>query len=113
MLFDFAPSCAYFYLQDADIVGSDFLGQAVIPVSSILGGQVLDTWLELTDTSGNVRYHHEIDGDKKPSRVHITIQFVPVEAEVSNLGGGDIGREAAQRGWPHAGSSSSSSTMAR
>ena len=69
-------------LQDADVVGADFLGQAVIPVSEVVGGKVLDTWVELTDTAGNVRYHQELDGDKRPSRVHITLQFVPVGAEV-------------------------------
>eukprot|EP00878_Enallax_costatus_P010831 GHUV01011310.1.p1 GENE.GHUV01011310.1~~GHUV01011310.1.p1 ORF type:complete len:894 (+),score=260.77 GHUV01011310.1:345-3026(+) len=72
---------AHLSLQDADVVGADFLGQAVIPVSEVIDGKVLDTWLELTDTAGNVRYHQELDGDKKPSRVHITIQFVPVGAE--------------------------------
>lgn len=70
------------YLQDADVVGADYLGEAVIPVSDILGGQVLDRWYELTDSGGNVRYHKELDGDQKPSRVHVTMQFVPVGAEV-------------------------------
>ena len=70
-------------MQDADVVGADFLGQAVIPVSDIIGGQLFDGWLDLTDSSGNQLYGVEfIEGDKRPSRVHITMQFKPVDAEV-------------------------------
>lgn len=39
-------------VQDADVVGADFLGQAMIQVDSILDGQVHDLWLDLTDATG-------------------------------------------------------------
>jgi hypothetical protein len=39
-------------VQDADVVGADFLGQAVIQASSIMDGQVHDLWLDLTDATG-------------------------------------------------------------
>lgn len=43
---------AYIALQDADVVGADFLGQAIIPVSEVIKGQLFDQWLELTDQTG-------------------------------------------------------------
>lgn len=69
-------------VKDADIVGSDFLGQAIIPVSRVITGQRIDEWFELTDASGNVRTHKELAGsDERPSKVHVTMQYVPVGAE--------------------------------
>lgn len=47
------PSCVLLVMcQDADVVGADFLGQALIEVASITDGQVHDLWLDLTDATG-------------------------------------------------------------
>eukprot|EP00882_Tetradesmus_deserticola_P025421 GHRQ01027922.1.p1 GENE.GHRQ01027922.1~~GHRQ01027922.1.p1 ORF type:complete len:406 (+),score=151.50 GHRQ01027922.1:296-1513(+) len=68
-------------VKDADVVGSDFLGQAVIPVADIINGQLFDKWLDLTDTSGQPLFCRDKSGDKQPSRVHISIQYKPVGSE--------------------------------
>jgi hypothetical protein len=49
-------------LQDADVVGADFLGQAVIPVSSIINGQLHDEWLQLTDATGAPMQGKDLSG---------------------------------------------------
>jgi hypothetical protein len=72
-------------LQDADVVGADFLGQAVIPVGDIIGGQPFDQWLDLTDYSGQQLFCKDKTGDHEPSRVHISIQYKPVGSEVRHL----------------------------
>lgn len=49
-------------VQDADVVGADFLGQAVYPVSGIMDGQVHDLWLDLTDATGAPMQGKDLSG---------------------------------------------------
>jgi hypothetical protein len=49
-------------LQDADVVGADFLGQAVLPVAEIMDGKVHDKWLKLTDATGADMQGKEVGG---------------------------------------------------
>lgn len=49
-------------VQDADVVGADFLGQAIIPVSGIMDGQVHDIWVDLTDATGAPMQGKDLSG---------------------------------------------------
>lgn len=40
--------------QDADIVGAEVMGIAIIPVDRIMGGKVYDEWIKLEDAMGKV-----------------------------------------------------------
>jgi phospholipase D1/2 len=71
-------------------VGADFLGQAIIAATAITGGKVYDAWLDLMDETGTQQmFGHGIKGKMRPSRVHISLQFVPVDA--SSASGGIAG----------------------
>eukprot|EP00879_Flechtneria_rotunda_P013406 GHRR01013996.1.p1 GENE.GHRR01013996.1~~GHRR01013996.1.p1 ORF type:complete len:724 (+),score=209.94 GHRR01013996.1:247-2418(+) len=65
-------------IKDADIIGADFLGQAIIPVSEVVNGEQWDKWLDLTDTNGNPMKGKHVSGDRQQSRAHISIRYEPV-----------------------------------
>lgn len=54
--------------QDADVVGADFLGQAIIPVSDVVGGQPYDAWLDLTDLTGATMQGKDLSGCVRKGR---------------------------------------------
>jgi hypothetical protein len=73
----------HFLLQDADRVGAEFLGMAVISVKEILGGQPYDQWLDLVDKTGApVGCPDRVKGLLQ-ARLHISITFRPVGVKVS------------------------------
>lgn len=44
------------------MVGADFLGQAIIPVSEVIEGRMFSRWLELTDQAGKVLQGRSMQG---------------------------------------------------
>lgn len=90
-------------LQDADVVGADFLGEATIPVAEIIGGQPWDKWLHLTDSGGRPLTRRDARGDSAPSRVHLSIHYKPVGQEVGArqaggaASGGRVGGEVVKQ----------------
>lgn len=73
-------------MQDADIVGAEYLGQASIPVSSILDGRVFDDWLHLTDPAGKpVGRVDKLSKEFEQAAVRLTVKYLPVSKEVRLL----------------------------
>lgn len=73
------------HTQDADRVGAEFLGMAVIPVKDILGGQLYDQWLDLVDKTGApVGCPDKATKGPAQSRLHISIQYRPVGVKVGS-----------------------------
>lgn len=56
----YAQHC--YIVQDADVVGADFLGQAVLPVADIMDGQVHNLWMDLTDATGAPMQGKDLSG---------------------------------------------------
>lgn len=69
----------------------------MIPVKDILGGQLYDQWLDLTDKTGTpVGCPDKATKGPGQSRLHISIQFRPVGVKVGSQWRGGGGR---WRGW--------------
>lgn len=75
--------CNTVCLQDADLVGAEYLGHASIPVTRILDGRIYDDWLPLTDQQGKpVGHTDKLSRDFEQAAVRLTIRFEPVVPEV-------------------------------
>eukprot|EP00878_Enallax_costatus_P045351 GHUV01054542.1.p1 GENE.GHUV01054542.1~~GHUV01054542.1.p1 ORF type:complete len:126 (-),score=31.28 GHUV01054542.1:2-379(-) len=80
---DSSWACCCVLLQDADIMGAEYLGQATIPISSILQGRVFRDWLLLSDTAGKpVGRTDKLKGVFEQAAVRLTIKYTPVGNEV-------------------------------
>lgn len=77
------PVPCFACLQDADRVGAEFLGMAVIPVKEIISGQPFDQWLNLVDKAGApISCYDRATKKQVQSRLHISITFRPVGVKV-------------------------------
>lgn len=64
-------------------MGAEFLGEANIPISSILDGRVFQDWLLLCDTTGQpVGRKDKLRGVFEQAAVRLTIKYTPVGDEV-------------------------------
>lgn len=78
-------ACCAGVWQDADVVGAEYLGEALIPVEKLLGGGVFDEWLPLTDPTGKpVGCVGKGSKDIVQAKVHLTIKYRPVGQAVSS-----------------------------
>lgn len=64
------------------MVGAQFLGEVTIPVERILGGEVLDEWLPLTDATGKPMGTLDKSRQVVQAKVHVRMQFTSMEEEV-------------------------------
>ncbi|KAH9602147.1 hypothetical protein KSS87_007621 [Heliosperma pusillum] len=64
-----------FTLKQDEAIGATLLGRAYLPVSQVIGGDEIDTWLDI------------LDKDKKPihkgSKVHVKVQFFDVTRDMN------------------------------
>eukprot|EP00775_Hariotina_reticulata_P006308 gene6308-6543_t len=74
-------------IKDADVVGAQYLGEVTIPVERILGGEVLDEWLPLTDATGKPMGNLDKSRQVVQAKVHVRIQFTSMEEEDAKRSG--------------------------
>jgi hypothetical protein len=69
-------------VQDADLVGAEVLGQALLPASALLQESGFDGWLPLTDAAGKpVGITSHSSGLFQQASVRLTLTFTPVTTQ--------------------------------
>lgn len=68
-----------FTLKEDEAIGATLLGRAYLPATDILGGEEVDTWLDILDKDHNPIH--------KGSKVHVLVQFFDVTRDLNwNIG---------------------------
>lgn len=71
-------------LQDADVIGAEFLGMAAIPTAPLLDGKRQTFHLSLTDHAGQaVGHYHRTSKVLEQGELQVEVQFIPAEKFVS------------------------------